>query len=398
MILTSLALAVLPQIPAEESKALEGMQKSLQWLLENQEGNGAWGHWREPEADSWTNPETQLSWQVATTGIGTLALSDLLERSFLLGQEPSGEILQAWRRSLDYIFSNANVRRPSDWDTDHTWALVYGLAALTRAAQHEAWGLPADPSLQKKIHATGAKLIERLWKYQTGLGGWAYYADETHAARPHWTTSFQTAVAVLGLLEARELGWKIKEDRLALAVEAIRRTRLPNGAYAYSVSLYPNPGDLDDINQTKGSLSRIQVCNLALYLASKAGVGSDQQPQVGLEEMAEGLRLFFHEHRFLDAASGRPMPHEAWYANSGYFYFFGHYYAAGVLNLLKPDQRAHFRPKLWHETLKQQAKDGSLIDFKMNSYGKPYGTAYAISVLARTIPVRPEPPSSTQNP
>jgi hypothetical protein len=373
------------------------MQQALHWLLEHQEKNGAWGHWREPEQGSWTNPETQLSWQVAVTGIGNIAMSDLLERSFRSNQKPEKKIIQAWERSLQYLVVHSDVRRPSDWDTDHTWALVYGLAALTRAAQHNAWNVPLEPKLQKKIEKMGAQLIERLWKYQTGLGGWAYYADETHAARPHWTTSFQTAIAVLGLLDAKALGWEVKEDRLALAVEAVRRSRLPNGAYSYSVELYPTPGGLDDIDQTKGSLSRIQVCNLALFRAAEAGIGVQNKPQITQEDLSEGMRLFFKEHKFLDAASGRPIPHEAWYANSGYFYFFGHYYAAGVLNLLPPDQRAHFRPALWKETLKQQAKDGSLIDFKMNSHGRPYGTAYALSALARTIPVRPKAPASGQN-
>ena len=389
MIVAALSFALLPQAapPTAQQRAIAGMQLARTWMLGNQEENGAWGHWRKPEpsAGFWWNPETHYSFQVATTGLGCLAMMDLADYGRAGGQADT-EALQALERGLDFLIENADVRRPSDWDTDHTWALTYGSIALAHAGGH--WYLQTEEQSQRlaAAQATAEKLIARLWKYQTASGGWAYYADESMAARPHWATSFQTAAVVIGLLDARKLGWKVDEDRLQRALAAIRHCRLPNGAYSYSVNLIPSPGGLTNIDQVKGSLSRIQVCNLALQQAALVGL-EDESLVVDTAELEQGLRYFFRDHRFLDIAAGRPIPHEAWYYNSGYFYFFGHYYAAGVINQLPPELQAEFAPRLWHHTLKFQAEDGSLLDFKMNSQGRPYATAYALSALARTIPV-----------
>ena len=389
MILASLFIACLtPQVepPTARERAVHGMEAARDWLLANQEDNGAWGHWRKPEpgAEFWSTPETHYAFQAATTALGCMSMLDYLD---FLGatQQSNQKVEDALTKGLDFLITKANVKRPNNWDTDHTWALSYGMVALAQASTHPHFQSSQQATRLAKMQSAGEELIARLGKYQTASGGWAYYADESMAARPHWATSFQTAVVVLGLLDARELGWNVSEARLMRAINAVRKTRLPNGAYAYSVQLYPNVGGLASINQIKGSLGRIQVCNLALFQAAEAGLWNDDL-NLGEEQLEQGLRFFFKDHKFLDAAAGRPIPHESWYSNSGYFYFFGHYYAAGVVRQLSNELRGEFAPRLWRETLKYQAKDGSLLDFKMNSQGRPYATAYALSALAQTIP------------
>jgi hypothetical protein len=133
------------------------------------------------------------------------------------------------------------------------------------------------------------------------------------------------------------------------------------------------------INQVKGSLGRIQACNLALLRA-----GED----VGVDERLRGLELFFEHHKFLDAALRKPIPHEAYYANAAYFYLYGHYYAARVIATLPRERQAAFWPRLQSEVLKTQEPDGGMWDFWISAHTKPYGTAF--SVLALALSIEPE--------
>jgi len=364
------AQSSLPQNLPTIEQAQAGLDAGLSWLLEHQEPNGAWGHWRNPEANSWTNPATQMSWQVATTAIGAVTLMQTYRG------EPDRIALD---RAMNYLFKHAHVKRPELWDADNTGAYVYALDAFTQAAQHSHFKTNSKAATLAKIEKSGKEMLRLLWDYQSPQGGWAYYADEALTARPWWATSFQTAIAIMGILRAKECGWSIEEKRLKRAIQAVLRCRLPNGAYSYSIENFPSPGGGTNINQVKGSLSRIQVCNLALYRADQAGY----ETGIGFNEMRKGLAEFWGEHRFLDIANRKPIPHEAYYYNSGYFYFFGHYYAAQVIESLPTAERAPHRKKLWHHVLKTQAKDGSCWDYKMNEYGKPYGVGfmtYALSV------------------
>lgn len=348
-----------------------GVERAIDFLLKDQNEDGSWGSHRNAAHEFWSNPETHRSWIVATTGLCCMALREV---------EPSEATQAAYERGLDYLVANALVKRPSGWDVDNTWAYVYGLQALARAAADPR---PEDPHRRDKIRGVAQSLLGKLAAYQTPLGGWGYYDSwEGATRRPTWATSFMTAVAVLAMLDARDAGLEVDDVMFDRAVRAVRRCRLPSGAYTYSVEVIPSPGWMEGIDQIKGSLSRIQVCNLALL---QAGQGITQ------EDLVTGLEHFFSKHRFLDVARMKPYPHEAYYLNSGYFYFFGHYYAAEVIRQLPAQQRAFWWPKLQYEILKTQQDDGSMWDFYISSYHRPYAVAYSLLALVPSLS-EPEPP------
>jgi len=384
--IAALLLATQVVHPPSAADARRAMERGRAWLLAHQNEDGSWGGWGDPGAydGEWSNPETHRSWQAGTTGVACIGLLDC----------PANPPTQrAIDRGLDFLLAHAMVKRPSDWDTDNVWAYVYGLAALVRAAADPRYAGEDSTARRMAFREGGERLMDRLNAYQTPQGGWAYYADETKAERPFWANSFTTAVVVLDLLQARSLGWNVDSRRLARAVGILEHCRLPSGAYTYNVEPFPTPGGPGNIDQVRGSLGRIQVCNLALYRARRAGF----QTPIGLPELREGLRAFFGEHRFLDLAFQRPIPHEAWYYNSGYFYFFGHHYAAGVLAALPAADRARWAPQLWRHILKTQDPDGSMFDYYMNDYGRPYGVGFAISALARTLPPAPAAPAPARS-
>ena len=160
------------------------------------------------------------------------------------------------------------------------------------------------------------------------------------------------------------------------AIKAVERARLPNGAYDYEVHAVPRHMRMESINQVKGSLGRIQVCNLALFRAGRS---------VTTEDLIWGLEQFVKHHKFLAVARNKPIPHEAYYANAAYFYLFAHYYASQVLEVLPADERAKFAPHIQAGILDAKQKDGSMWDFWIASNTKPYGTAFGTMGLENTL-------------
>jgi len=366
------------RLQAARQQAEESAVRGLEWLMSAQNADGSWGGPGKPSPSDmfWSNPETHLSWQVATTGLAMTALLDALGQEGLLSAAQVKQAQGSATFAVDFLVANSIVKRPNEWDTDNTWAYVYGLAGMTRAAK--------DPLFVKSnraasIHAAGIDYLTQLMAYQTPSGGWAYYDMEQTTVVPQWATSFQTAVAILGMLDAEALGWPVDRERLQIAVNTLTRCRLPDGSYTYNVKPVPTYDAGTGIDNVRGSLSRIQVGNLALWRARQAGYSSSME----VKEAARGLGLLFREHHYLDVARGRPMPHEAYHYNSGYFYFFGHYYAGELLPHLPAQDAQRWAPALVREITKTQAADGSMFDFYMNSYGRPYGVAYGVAALLR---------------
>jgi len=359
----ALALAA-PNSRLQEDVPL-AIREGLEFLLEQQNQDGSWGGTKNATFTSgFANPATYRMWQIGTTALATRALLEL-------GRRPEHEA--AVSRGLDFLMANAEPKRPADWDVDNNWAIIYGLDAVSRALQHPAH---AEGPLGPKLREAGEKLLVGLRKYQSPRGGWGYYSDSIAGWRPDWATSFTTAVAVLSMQEAKAAGLEVDEKMYAAGVRSLERARLPNGAYDYEVQALPRHMRLESINQVKGSLGRIQVCNLALYRAGST---------IGVEDLKWGLEQFVKHHKFLDVARNKPIPHEAYYANAAYFYLFAHYYASQVLEELPDDERAGFGRFIQSGILKTRQESGAMWDFWIASNTKPYGTAFGVMGLENTL-------------
>jgi Squalene-hopene cyclase C-terminal domain len=353
-----------PALRSSVDDVRESMVKGLDFLLKNQNPDGSWGSHRNAADEFWSNPETHQSWIVATTGLACMTLQNSAQTQ---------PVRDAYDRGVDYLLDHALVKRPSDWDTDNTWAYIYGLQAVARAYAYPRYeGSPR----REKLGTLAEALLAKLSAYQTPSGGWGYYDFQVKHRRPAWATSFMTAAGILAMADATDAGLEVDPKMFRAAVKAVKRCRLPSGAFTYSVNAIPSPRHSEWIDQIKGSLSRIQVCNLALLRAGE---------KISQQDLRTGLDHFFGEHRFLDIARKKPIPHEAYYYNSGYFYFFGHYYAAEVIDQLPRDDQKRYWPMLQHEIVKTREKDGSMWDFYISSYHKPYGTAYGLMALQRSV-------------
>ncbi|MDE0961250.1 MAG: hypothetical protein OSB09_10755 [Planctomycetota bacterium] len=363
--------------------ATTGLNQAITYLLEHQEPDGAFGHWRGPiGSDDWGWPIAgqHYAWQVATTAITCVTLMDLRD---LAPDESAERIRKALHRGLDHICENGRRKRILDWDTDNVWAYVYCLEAVARALAEDPPAIGSER--RSRLRKLGEDLIVTLERYQSPDGGWAYYDDAPITRRPTWGTSFVTASLLLIFQQCELVGLAVPDKIQQRGLRALRRCRLPNGAYDYNVSVIPSPEGLTEINQIKGSLCRIQVGNLALRVCGDEG-------EVSYGDIVTGLdQLLVRHHKFVSLARGRPHPHEAYYDNSGYFFFYGHYYAGDLIRLLPQELRLQWWPKLIEKILATQESDGSMWDYSFFSYHRIYGTAWSASVMAKALREKPLP-------
>jgi hypothetical protein len=237
---------------------------------------------------------------------------------------------------------------------------------------------PRFPSAewQAEISARGREFVAQLERNQTPEGGWGYYDHGVYTERPKMHTSFATACVLPSLDHAYRRGWGGDPGSLDRARAYVEGCALPGGAWAYGWNALPRVAG-ESINQVKGSLGRIQVCHWALR---SIGV-----QKITLDRVREGLDSFFEHHRFLDVARMRPIPHEAYYANASYFYFFAHYYAAEAIRLLPPEERPAYFARLRPHLAKVQNADGSFVDTPNSHYFWIADSAFAALALDLTL-------------
>jgi hypothetical protein len=371
-VIIGVVLAALLAAPADAPPSDRDVQlaigKGIAFLLSDQNRDGSWGGPRDGSFnDLWDNPETHRAWTIGTTGLATMAL---IARG---SDDPSRA---AADRALVYLADSGSLRRCSDWDLDDVWGYVYGLQGIARALSDAR--IAASP-IADRLRAAGKSHVDRLLAMQSFNGGWGYYAWDESAFRPYWSTSFTTAAALLALLDAKSAGFAVPDRAIARAAKALEQCRLPTGAFTYTVSPIPSPGSMEGIDQVKSAIGRIQVCDLALRRAGRPMSDAD---------LARGLDLFFEHQRFFDVGRKRSIPHEAYYAVAGYFYYFGQYYAAEVLAALPPEARRARADRFLAHLIGTQEANGSMWDYVMHHYCRAYGTAYGVLALGLGLDAR----------
>jgi hypothetical protein len=351
--------------PAAEVTVERAIEAGVEFLVTHQNDDGSFGHHTsgrsyEIMADV---PGSHHAFRAATTALCWLGLDDQAYRT------PRSD--EAAHRALAWLVSNARVKRADAVEMYNVWSHGYGLRALAQALKTEAPGTD-----RPEIRATADALIEALALYQVPDGGWGYYDFNAKTYRPSGTSmSFTTATILVALYEAREAGLEVPQSMIDHAVKSVRICRKADGSYIYGWYLRYRP--LMGVNQPKGSSLRTPACNFALRL-----FGAD----ISDEDLRTGLGHLVDHNRFAVAGVRRPIPHESWYQVSGYFYLYGHQYAALCLEHLSAADHQRFWPPLVRAVLKTRQPDGSFWDYPMYGYHKFYGTGYALMALSRCPP------------
>jgi hypothetical protein len=350
------------------------------FLLSSQNADGSWGTGLQTRGYEIFSrvPGSHDAFRVGTSALCVMALREVIDADLPLPVlwERAGEragradsfsaVRAAHARGVRYLVEQGDARRDDGMILYNTWAHIYSLQALSIEIRRG--------SQIKGLRQAAQKQIDRLASYESYNGGWNYYDFVAQAQSPALEpTSFGTAAAILALREAQQAGLILPQGMMERAVRRVEECRLPDGSYLYGSDYRWDPIGVH--NQVKGSIGRMQSCNIALWEQ-----GSNL---VGEAESVAGLKLLLDNHEWIAMGRKRPYPHEAWYATSGYYYYFGHFYAALILEKSTSPDRPDLARRLGEYVLPFQETDGSWWDYAMWDYHKPYGTAFAVMTLLR---------------
>lgn len=351
----------------DDQEIVKSITRGIDFLLADQNENGSWGSATQTKGLNIYAPIPGAH-QAFRAAVTSLCVSALIESG-----DTRPEVAEAIERGWLYLEKNLPHVRRGDVDAIYNvWTHAYSIRALRDLYQY----FEGNSELQRRTQKLAVQQVGMLARYEAIPGGWGYYDFGAHTQRPDaQPTSFTTATALIALHEAKAWGIEVPNTIVQRGLAALRRQKKPDFSYFYSDNGPVSNRPMWEINRPGGSLGRSQACNLALRLWDTTSV-SDKVFTVWLDRL-------FARNLWLDIGRKRPRPHESYFLVAGYFFYYGHYYAAQCIELLPEDQQAEYQALLATRLFELQEKDGSWWDFPFYDYHQPYGTAMAVMSLAR---------------
>ncbi len=355
------------QLDFSSTEIQRSLDRGCTFLLKNQNPDGSWGSARQTKGLNIFAPVpgSHRAFRLAVTA---LSLSALLEI-----KDSDKNYSKCIKRAENYLLEKLpQLRRASPMALYNVWSHSYGLQALHR--MHE---LSSNSQHKKKIIKVMVQQIKMLQTYESIDGGWGYYDFNAQTKQPSGSSiSFVNATGLVALKDAQSSGVEVPDKLVSRALKAIKRQRLPDHSYLYGEYLKYRPRS--GINRPAGSLGRSHACNYALQIWGEESVTNE------IHKLC--LDRLITRNGWLDIARKRPMPHESWFAVAGYFFYYGHLYAAFCLESLSPKDQPKYQKSLAKILVPLQEKDGSWWDFPFYDYHQQYGTAMALLSLKRCLP------------
>jgi hypothetical protein len=352
-----------PPAPLPAEKLESSIRRGIAFLLKDQNADGSWG-----SAERTKNlniyapvPGAHHAFRTAVTALCVEALIEV--------DDGSEAVKKAIERGEDFLLENLpKVRRAEPTAIYNVWTHGYGIQTLARMHGR----LPGDQKRRERIEALIREQYDRLGRYESAEGGWGYYDFGAQTQRPNSSsTSFLDAAILVAFHRAKDIGVPPPEKVARRAVEVLQFQRQPDFTYLYGTYLRNRP--VMGINRPGGSLGRSQACNLALRLWGDKAI-TDEVLKTWLDRLVT-------RQGWLDMGRKRPIPHESHFQVAGYFYYFGHYYAALCIEQLPAADRPFYRDHLGHILFDRQEADGSWWDYPMYNYHQQWGTAFALMSL-----------------
>src|SRR5262245_45308068 len=299
-----------PAEPPAAAALVGSIRHGVEFLVKDQNKDGSWGG---PERTKGLNiyapvPGAHHAFRGAVTALCVAALIEV-------GGD-STEVQQAVESGESWLIEHLPKLRRATPDTLYNiWGHAYAIQAFVR--MHDR--LPGDAERRRKIKELIRGQIDLLDRYESVDGGWGYYDFRGGTKRPATdSTPFQTATVLVAFHEAKQIGVEPPAKLVKSAVASIQRQRKPDFSYLYGEYLKWSP--MMGINRPGGSLGRSQACNVALRLWGDEKVND--------AVLHTWLSRLLARNLWLDMGRKRPIPHESHFDVAGYFFYFGHYYAA----------------------------------------------------------------------
>lgn len=359
----------LPDVDAPSDAAINGsMQRGIEFLLQDQNANGSWGSaTRTKSLNIYAPiPGAHHAFRTATT---SLCISALLETG-----SDRDDVTASLDRAEAWLLANLpDLKRATGDAIYNVWGHAYSIQALVRMRERHA----DDSKMIEQIDELIRLQFDRLTRYESVDGGWGYYDFRYQAQRPTSSSiSFVNGTVLVAFAEAKAAGIEPPARIVRRAIAATKRQQKKDFSYLYGEYLNTRP--MRGINRPGGSLGRTQCCNLALR-----SWGDDK---ITDDVVKSWLVRLYVRNGWLDIGRKRPVPHEAWFQVAGYFYYYGHYYAALSLEQLPVSEQPPFQQMLAKLMLDRQEKNGSWWDYPLYDYHDAYGTAFALMTLQRCLP------------
>ncbi len=360
------SLPPLPEIdPPSRAEIDQAIRRGVDFLVATQNKNGSWGG---PTRTKGLNiaapiPGAHHAFRAGSSG---LALEGLLASG---DRRPA--TVAAIEAAEQYFLGELPRLRRADLRTMYnTWGHSYALKALGALYEFR----DGDETRRSALRNLAARQIDLLKRYEDVNAGWGYYDFDEITRKPSgMPTSFTTATVLLALKRARDvMDLPLPEREVRRGLAFLERQQTPDFAYLYSDAHRYRPRH--GINRPGGSLCRSQACNAARRAYDPASV-PDEVVRIWLDRLI--LR-----NGWVDIARKRPVPHETHFANSGYFYYYGHYYAMDCIALLPAGERPLYHGHYARILLSKQERDGSWWDYPLYDYHQAYGTGYTLTALA----------------
>lgn len=349
--------------PVRAQSVDKAIADGVAFILKTQNADGSWGSGLQTRGIEIfaTVPGSHDSFRGGTTALCVIALREARDR----GGFNTKEVEKAYRKGLGYIAEARDALRENGMVFYNMWAHIYSVQAIAAELM-----IKEDPELR----AAAEWHLKKLESFASYNGGWNYYDFAQQTQQPSMeATSFGTAAALVALHDARAAKLPVKDELIRRAIARLEECRTPGGFFLYGADsryMLTLPA-----NKLKGAVGRTQSCNDALWTWNSKLITK--------ERVIEGLKLLKENHEWLAMGRKRPLPHEAWYQTSGYYYYFGHYYAARLVEKIDGDAQREYAQAVMDWVLPYQEEDGSWWDYAMWDYHKPYGTAYAVMTLLR---------------
>jgi hypothetical protein len=352
--------------PAPEPISSEKLERvishGVDYLCQNQNVDGSWGSPR------WTGGVDRDPVPGAFHSFGVASTAMCLEALLSAGDSP--KVHKAAERAETYLLANLpKLRRGDPGNLPNVWGYCYGIQVLSELHRRA----PPDSDRRRMLEKLIGEQCEGLKRCETVHGGWFYYARGFQ--RPIAPScSFVNAAVLVALHKAKGIGPGLDERVFKRAFKSTADQRNPDSSYLYSMRSPLGKGSaVSPINRPAGSLGRSQACNLALRLWG--------DPRITDYVLKDWLDRLVTRNGWLDMGRKRPIPHESFAQVAGYFFYFGHYYAALCIGELPESDRPFYQDHLARLLTRLQEKDGSWWDYPMYSYHKAYGTAFALLSL-----------------
>lgn len=341
------------------------IKRGVDFLITHQNINGSWGNATLTKGLNIYAPVPDAH-QAFRAASSSLALHGLLETA---DHRPA--TLAAIKRGETWLLKTLpNLRNIDPRATYSIWAHAYSLRALASLYRSHD-----QPTKRDEYRRQAIIQIKRLERHEDINKGWGYYDFEHVTAKPSGSImSFTTATVLLAMHDAATtMNIELPAKIVKRGVKSIQLQRNPDFSYTYSFSHRWVPRR--SINRPAGSLGRSQACNAALR---KFG-----DTEVTDEVIRTWLQRLFDRQGWLDHGRKRPVPHEAPAKVSGYFYFYGHYYASECISFLPRREQKEWKQKLSTMIISKQEKNGCWWDYPLYNYHYAYGTGYALATLSR---------------